>query len=130
MPPLYHAGDYGLCHDKGRGKVNVYHLAELSGAHLGHGHTADYAGVINQYVDGARFIPYPLHHGHNGALVGHVADIAPGLYAQLPVRRKAFIHELLIDVVENHRSPGLGVGAGNGEAYAVGGPGNQGNLAL
>ena len=88
---------------------HVDDLAELRGLHLVHGDALDDAGVVDQDVDYADFLLYPGHEVLYLSLVGHVADVAVGLDAQLGVGGESLLHELGLDVIEHYGGSGLGV---------------------
>ena len=96
-----HVGDDGLCHDEGSVQVNIDDLTELSSAHFGHGDALNDTGVVDQNVDVANFLGDLCHHGVDGILIGHVADVAVSLDACFCVSSDALIHQLLLDVVEH-----------------------------
>ena len=65
--------------------------------------------AVDQDVDYADFLLYPGHEVLYLSLVGHVADVAVGLDAQLGVGGESLLHELGLDVIEHYGGSGLGV---------------------
>ena len=125
-----HAGDHGLGYDEGGDQVHVDDLGELLGGHFAHRDAADDAGVVDQDVHHADLGLDLLHQRLHRGLVGHVADIAVGLDAGRFIGLHALVHQLLVDVVEYDGRAALGVGGGDGEADAIAGAGDPGDLAL
>ena len=91
-----HVGDDGLCHDEGSVQIDVDDLTELGSAHLGHGDALDDTGVVDQNVDVANLLGDLCHHGVDGILIGHVADLAVSLEACFCVSSDALIHQMCI----------------------------------
>ena len=95
-----------------------------------HGDALDDAGVVDQNVDGPDFFLYLGYEGLYLSLVGHVADVAVCLDAQLSVGGESLLHQLGLDVVEYDGGSGLCVCRCDGEADSVGCAGYQRNLAF
>ena len=92
---LYHAGNHGLGADEGAHEIYIYHLSEILRLHLLHGDALDNAGVVDEDVDCSYRLLDIRHHVSDSFLVGDIAEIAPGIDAELAVSLHATVDSLL-----------------------------------
>ena len=120
----------GFRDDERTVEVDVDYLAELGGGHFVHGDALDNAGVVHKDVDHADLL-FDLRHQRVDLLfVGHVADVAVGLDAFGLVGGQTFVHEFLLDVVEDDLGALACECRGQCEADAVGSARDKRDLAF
>ena len=130
MALLQHPGNDRFGADEGADQVDVHHLAEVLGGHLGHGDALDDAGVVHQNVHTPQVGLDFAHQLRHLLLRRDVGDVAPGVDALGAVVGQGIVQVGLAAAVEGDFRPRSGQRLGDGKADAVGPTGHQGRFAF
>ena len=130
MPFLDHAGNDSLRYDERGVQIHIDDLAELCGRHFCHRDALDDACIVDEDVYHADFLFDTGNQGIDGCFICHVAHVAVGFDTFFLICGQSFVHQFLLDVVENDGGTALCESRRNAEPDSVRCSGNQSNLAF
>ncbi len=126
----HHGVGHGLCAVEDAAQVHVDHLVELLQRHFLQARVLGDAGVVDQHVDAAELVFDLADHGVDHGALGHVHHIAHRLGAQGLALFDGFVDAGLLDVADDDGGAFFCELEGGGQAYALGGAGDEADLVL
>ena len=127
---LDHAGQHRLRHDEGRGEIGGNDRVPILGRKILQWSTPLNAGVVDQNVDATMTCNHRIDAGKYGSAIDDIERLHVGLEAFGDQRIGGAPQFVRLAAVEHDRGAGLGESAGNGEAKATIGAGNQSHTAI
>jgi len=126
----HHGVGDGLRAVEDAAQVHVYDFVELLERHFLQARILGDAGVVDEDVDAAELVFDLADHGIDHGALGHVHHITDGLGAQGLALFDGFIDAGLLDVANDNGRAFFCKFEGGGQAYALGGAGNEADLVL
>ena len=120
MTLLDHAWDDSLRHDEWCIEVYIDDLLKFLYTHLCHGNALDDTGIVYKDVYHAEFFLDVGNHGLDILFLGHIADVAPGIYALGLIVGQSLLEMVLAAAVECNLCSCLGKSLSHCETYSIG----------